>query len=128
MPCCRSNPFTAPLFALYSGRFGVREKVMRKLVAAALFGPVLALPVSPAAARVDCTPYCDFRHDYGPYDLSWQRPGLTCYPRCDVRGNCAPTPVCFVAAAPAGHSAFVVGPLGRRPVGRITVRSRQYLR
>ena len=92
-------------------------------VSAVLLGLVL-LGTGPASARIYCNPDCDFVHDYGPVDRSWQRPGLTCYPRCDIRGNCAPTPTCFVAAAPAGHSAFVTGWVGRRPVGRVTVRSR----
>ncbi len=97
---------------------------MHRLVAAAVIALMAGLAASPAAARVDCSPYCDFIHDYGPYDLSWQRPGLTCYPRCDRYGKCAPTPACFVAPPPAGHSAFVSGWLGPRAVGRITVRSR----
>ncbi len=97
---------------------------MHRLVAAAVIGVVAALSASPAAARVDCYPYCDFVHDYGASDLSWQRPGLTCYPRCDRFGNCAPTPRCFVGPEPAGRSAFVTGWLGPRTVGRITVRSR----
>ena len=75
---------------------------MRSLVAAAVFGLMTGgLAASPAAAANDCFPYCDFTHYYGPLDLSWQRPGLTCYPRCDARGNCAPTPACFVQAPPA---------------------------
>lgn len=90
---------------------------------AGMLGLVL-LGTDPAAARVDCSPYCDFVHDYGPADMSWQRPGLTCYPRCDARGNCAPTLGCFLASPPAGRSAFVTGWVGRRPVGRVTVRSR----
>jgi hypothetical protein len=96
---------------------------MQRLVAAAVFGTILLSPASPAAAA-DCYPYCDFIHNYGPYDLSWRRPGLTCYPVCDARGNCAPTPACFVQPPPAGMSAFVTGWVGRRPIGRITVRSR----
>jgi hypothetical protein len=98
---------------------------MRSLVVAAAFGLLIPLAASPAAARIDCSPNCDFTHYYGPLDLSWQRPGLTCYSRCDARGNCAPTPACFVQAPPAGRSAFATGWVGERRFGRITVRSRQ---
>ena len=42
------------------------------------------------AWATDCSPYCDYVHDYGPYDFSWVRPGLTGYPVCDSQGNCAP--------------------------------------
>ena len=97
---------------------------MSRFVAAAVFGLLAGLASSPAAARVDCYPYCDFVHDYGPSDRSWQRPGLTCYPRCDPYGNCAPTPACFVAPPPARRSTFVTEWIGPRRVGRITVRSR----
>lgn len=92
--------------------------MMAGLLASVLLG------TGSASARIDCSPNCDFVHDYGPYDLSWERPGLTCYPRCDRRGNCAPTPTCFVASPPAGRSAFVTGWVGRPPIGRVTVRSR----
>ena len=100
---------------------------MRRLAALVGFAlaVALALPAAPAQARIDCHPNCDFVHDYGPHDLSWVRPGLFCYPRCDARGNCAPSPVCVVAPDVAGRSAFTTGYLdGRRPAGTVTVRPR----
>jgi hypothetical protein len=42
------------------------------------------------AKAADCAPNCDYYHDYGPYDFSWVRPGLTGYPVCDSHGNCSP--------------------------------------
>jgi hypothetical protein len=45
---------------------------------------------SGAAFAYDCAPYCDYVHDYGPYDLSWVAPGLVGYPVCDRQGNCSP--------------------------------------
>jgi hypothetical protein len=38
----------------------------------------------------ECFPYCDFTHDYGPYDFTYVRPGLYGYPICGPRGNCLP--------------------------------------
>jgi hypothetical protein len=97
---------------------------MRGLVAAAIIGLMSGFAASPAAAYVDCYPYCDFTHDYSPADRQWERPGKFCHPRCDRLGNCAPTPACVVQAPPAGRSAFVTEWVGPRPIGRITVRSR----
>ena len=45
------------------------------------------------AAAADCAPYCDYTHDYGPYDLSWKRPGLYAFPVCAPDGECAPRAV-----------------------------------
>lgn len=59
-----------------------------KLFTATVFGLMLA-GATPAAA-VECAPYCDFTHDYGPYDLTWVRPGLYAYPVCGPSGNCSP--------------------------------------
>ena len=56
---------------------------------AGVLAMVFALSL-PAAAQVDCAPYCDFTHDYGPYDLTWARPGLYAFPVCGPNGNCAP--------------------------------------
>lgn len=98
---------------------------MQRLVAAAVIAIPAALAASPAAARVECYPNCDFVHDYGPADRQWERPGLICRPRCDPFGNCAPTPVCVVQEPPAGQSAFVSEWIGPRRFGRITVRSRR---
>ena len=50
------------------------------------------LVASPALA-VECAPYCDYTHDYGPYDLSWKRPGLYAFPVCAPNGDCAPRAV-----------------------------------
>ena len=49
----------------------------------------MAFVASPAAA-IECAPYCDYTHDYGPYDLSWKRPGLYAFPICAPNGECAP--------------------------------------
>jgi len=50
----------------------------------------LLLSASGMAFAFDCAPYCDYNHDYGPYDLSWVSPGLAGYPVCDRQGNCSP--------------------------------------
>ena len=87
---------------------------------------VFGMPAAPAQARVDCHPNCDFNHDYGPYDYRWARPGLMCYPLCDARGRCAPTPACAIVTDIAGAGPNVTGWLdGRRPAGRVTVRPRR---
>jgi hypothetical protein len=62
---------------------------MPKVFAAALWG-LLVLGCSPAAARIDCTPNCDYVHDYGPYDFTYMRPGLYGFPRCGPSGDCSP--------------------------------------
>lgn len=70
---------------------------MPKAFAAALWG-LLVLGAGPAWARIDCTPHCDYTHDYGPYDFTYygpyphliQAPGVFGYPRCGPNGNCAP--------------------------------------
>jgi len=61
---------------------------------------------SPAAAEIDCTPYCDFNHYYGPHDFTYVRPGLFLYPYCGPTGDCSP---------------YLVSS-SRRYLGRITVR------
>jgi hypothetical protein len=60
-----------------------------KLIAATVFALALA-GACPAGAEVDCSPYCDYTHDYGPYDLTWIRPGLYAFPVCGPSGDCAP--------------------------------------
>ena len=78
------------------------------------------LIISPAAA-IDCAPYCDYTHDYGPYDLSWKRPGRYAFPLCAPNGECAP------------HAAHVYSPVSGWPYWdywryrgmRITVRPRR---
>ncbi len=70
---------------------------------------LLSFASSPARAAMDCNPYCDFVHYYGPHDFSYIRPGLFLYPRCGPSGECSPL---LISAYP------------RRPIGRIIVRSR----
>lgn len=72
------------------------------ILSSVLFGTAIA-------RATDCFPYCDYVHDYGPYDFSYVRPGLAGYPVCDWRGNCAPHIVYYYA----GH---------RRPGVRIIIR------
>ena len=60
------------------------------------------------AWATDCSPHCDYNHDYGPYDFSYVRPGLVGYPVCDWQGNCAPR--------------LVYRYTGRRPGVRIIIR------
>jgi hypothetical protein len=62
---------------------------MLKVLATALWG-LLILGWSPASARIDCTPHCDYVHDYGPYDFTYIRPGLYGLPRCGPTGDCSP--------------------------------------
>ena len=64
-------------------------------VAAAL----LVLAASPAGA-IECAPYCDYTHDYGPYDLTWKRPGLYAFPVCAPDGECAPRAVRVYSGTP----------------------------
>jgi len=75
---------------------------------------------SPALA-IECAPYCDYTHDYGPYDLSWKRPGRYAFPLCAPNGECAP------------HAVHVYSPVSGWPYWdyapyrgvRITVRPRK---
>jgi hypothetical protein len=67
---------------------------------------VLLVGSAPASAEVDCTPYCDFVHYYGPHDFTYVRPGLFAYLRCGPSGDCSP---------------YLVSS-SRRYFGRITVR------
>ena len=53
----------------------------------------LLLVVASPALAIECAPYCDYTHDYGPYDLSWQRPGRYAFPLCAPNGECAPRAV-----------------------------------
>ena len=46
-----------------------------------------------SAFAIECAPYCDYTHDYGPYDLSWKRPGRYAFPLCAPNGECAPRAV-----------------------------------
>jgi hypothetical protein len=88
---------------------------MTKLTAAAL-AAVLVLPGAAApAAAYDCTPYCDFTHDYGPYDFTYVRPGLFLYPRCGPSGNCSPH---LVSTGTRYRGSVTIRPLVRRTVPR----------
>jgi hypothetical protein len=80
-----------------------------KLLTATLFGLVLA-GAAPAAA-VECSPYCDYTHDYGPYDLTWARPGLYAWPVCGPGGNCSPYAVYSYPRRRGVH--ILVRPRGR---------------
>ena len=79
---------------------------MPKVIAAVSAALYLLLAAGPAAAEIDCSPYCDFTHYYGPHDFTYVRPGLYLYPRCGPSGNCSP---------------YLVS--SRRYYGRITVRT-----
>jgi hypothetical protein len=68
---------TSSLFAIRYSLFAVATAAVATLAAS-------------SAIALDCAPYCDFTHDYGPYDLTWARPGLYAYPVCGPNGNCAP--------------------------------------
>jgi hypothetical protein len=95
------------LFATHYSLFAIS-------IAAAIAGIFAAQP----AAAVDCAPYCDYTHDYGPYDLSWKQPGRYAFPVCAPNGECAP------------HAVHVYSPVSGWPTYwpyrgvRITVRPR----
>jgi hypothetical protein len=80
---------------------------MLKQLAPAVLG--LILLQSASAWAYDCSPHCDYVHDYGPYDFTYVRPGLFGYPVCDRRGDCAP---------------HLVYQYGRTPWGDVTIRIR----
>jgi hypothetical protein len=61
------------------------------------------------ALAAECFPYCDYNHNYGPYDFTYVKPGLWGYPTCGPRGNCLPRLSYSVA--------------GRTPRGNIEVRT-----
>jgi len=61
---------------------------MPKALAAFLWGILLGW--TPASARIDCAPHCDYNHYYGPYDFTYEQPGLYGTPRCGPNGNCSP--------------------------------------
>ncbi len=66
--------------------FGSFGRLARRLVA----GVGLAACGAGAALGAECFPYCDYVHNYGPYDFTYVRPGLFGYPTCGPRGNCLP--------------------------------------
>jgi len=52
----------------------------------------------------ECFPYCDYNHNYGPYDFTYVKPGLWGYPTCGPRGNCLPRlSYSVVGRAPRGN-------------------------
>jgi hypothetical protein len=95
--------------------FAIRYALFASLISAAV---LVGLP----AFAIECAPYCDYTHDYGPYDLSWKRPGRYAFPLCAPNGECAP------------HAAHVYSPVsgwhywdyGRDRGVRITVRPRRH--
>ena len=57
-----------------------------------------------AALAAECFPYCDYNHNYGPYDFTYVKPGLWGYPTCGPRGNCLPRlSYSVVGRAPRGN-------------------------
>jgi hypothetical protein len=90
---------------------------MSRILAAAVVS--LALFASGTAWAVDCSPHCDYVHDYGPYDFAYVRRGLFAYPVCGPRGNCGPNLV-YTYSGPSWHGiTIVVHPRRRiRPVSR----------
>jgi len=77
--------------------------------------------VAVSASAQQCYPYCDYVHDYGPYDYTYVRPQLFAYPVCDRLGNCIPYHVYSYAAHPVGR---ILGQswIGPRPRGEIFIR------
>jgi hypothetical protein len=62
---------------------------MRRIFAVAGVFSLFVLGASAVSAE-DCSPHCDYWHNYGPYDFGYIQPGLVGYPRCDARGQCSP--------------------------------------
>jgi hypothetical protein len=75
--------------------------------AAAIVG--LTLCSAGVVLAAECFPYCDYNHNYGPYDFTYVKPGLWGYPTCGPRGNCLPRLTYSVS--------------GRTPRGNIEVRT-----
>ena len=92
---------------------------MPRAIAAAAFGLAL-FALSPAWA-VECAPYCDYTHDYGPYDFTYARPGLYGFPACNLYGECLPR-LAYSRGVPYR------GYLGVRPLPRIVIRPLPRLR
>jgi hypothetical protein len=85
---------------------------MLRFIAAAILGFFLFGSESASAQAGDCAANCDFYHNYGPYDFSYIRPGLTGYPVCDRRGNCLPYLRYYVYGRPVGR--ITIRPLGKK--------------
>jgi hypothetical protein len=86
---------------------------MLRVFAAAIFG--LFLVGSSAALAEDCSPHCDYWHNYGPYDFSYIRPGWFGYPICDQRGNCSPHLIYTYSGHQSGRTTITVRPLSKSP-------------
>jgi hypothetical protein len=86
-----------------------REAKMLRILATAILSLLWG---AGAALAVDCAPHCDFVHDYGPYDLSYIRPGLAGIPVCDRQGNCSPHLV-YVYSGHLPHIRIIVHPTRR---------------
>ena len=65
----------------------------RRVLPFAIRSSLFALLIASPAFAIECAPYCDYTHDYGPYDLSWKRPGRYAFPVCAPNGECAPRAV-----------------------------------
>jgi hypothetical protein len=92
----------------------VRDRRAGRLCAAFVVACASALGAGSVAAA-ECYPHCDYNHYYGPYDLSYVRPGLYAYPVCGPHGNCAPYLVYGTRAPPSGNI-IVTFPRRPRPV------------
>jgi hypothetical protein len=70
----------------------------------------------PAVAEEWCFPHCDYAHYYGPYDFTYNKPGLYGYPQqCGPHGDCAP------------YLAYMTGVPRRVLTGRVTVRFPKFM-
>ena len=69
----------------------------------------LTLVSAGTVLAAECFPYCDYNHNYGPYDFTYVKPGLYGYPTCGPRGYCLP------------RLSYSVS--GRTPRGNIEVRT-----
>jgi hypothetical protein len=81
---------------------------MLRIFAAAFLG--FTVLQSGAAWAIDCSPHCDYNHDYGPYDFTYVRPGLFGYPVCDRQGNCSPQLVYRYSGVPRPGVAITIRP------------------
>jgi hypothetical protein len=86
----------------------LNPSVVRSLARA---GVVLGLTLCGAgtALAAECFPYCDYNHNYGPYDFTYVKPGLWGHATCGSRGYCLP------------RLSYSVS--GRAPRGNIEVRT-----
>jgi hypothetical protein len=64
----------------------------------------------------DCAPHCDYWHDYGPYDLSYIKPGMFGHPICDRQGTCSPYLVYTYQGRRYGHITIRPASRGMRPL------------